>query len=68
MQGELASLSSDRTLVLALRSGHFVQRLDGQPEVVVRAVRDVVRAARTQRPLAPCARVFRGPGVRCLAG
>jgi pimeloyl-ACP methyl ester carboxylesterase len=68
MQGELASLSSDRTLVLALRSGHFVQRLDGQPQVVVRAVRDVVRAARTKRRLAPCSRVFRGPGVRCLAG
>jgi hypothetical protein len=68
MQAELARLSSDRSLVLARRSDHFVQRLDGQPQVVVRAVREVVRAAREKARLEPCARVFRGPGVRCLAG
>jgi pimeloyl-ACP methyl ester carboxylesterase len=65
MQDELAALSSDRVHVVAVRSGHFVQRLDGQPEVVVRAVRAVVRAARSRARLASCPRLFRGPAVRC---
>jgi hypothetical protein len=43
-----------------------VQRLDGQPRVVLRAVRAVVRAARDQTRLERCARVFAGPAVRCL--
>jgi pimeloyl-ACP methyl ester carboxylesterase len=65
MQDELAALSTDHAHVVALRSGHFVQRLDGQPDVVVRAVRAVVQAARDGAPLPPCDRLFSGPGVRC---
>jgi pimeloyl-ACP methyl ester carboxylesterase len=65
MQDELARLSGDHVHVVALRSDHFVQGGDGQPEVVVRAVRTVVRAARARGPLPPCPRVFGGPGVRC---
>ena len=63
MQDELASLSSDQVHVIALHSGHFVQ--DAQPLVIVRAVRTVVHAARTNTPLPPCPRVFPGSGVRC---
>jgi pimeloyl-ACP methyl ester carboxylesterase len=68
MQSELAALSSDHVFVLARRSDHFVQRIDGQPEVVTGAVRAVVRAAREKTRLAPCADLFRGPAVRCLSG
>ena len=42
MQDELAALSSNQLHVVALRSDHFVQRLDGQPDVVIRAVQAVV--------------------------
>lgn len=65
MQNELAALSPDHVHVVALRSGHFVQRLDGQPDVVTRAVRAVVQAARGHRGLPSCRRVFRGSGVGC---
>jgi pimeloyl-ACP methyl ester carboxylesterase len=65
MQDELAALSPDHVHVVALRSDHFVQRLDGQPAVVVRAVRTVVQAARAGEELPPCPRVFEGAGVRC---
>jgi pimeloyl-ACP methyl ester carboxylesterase len=65
MQDELAALSSDHLHVVALRSGHFVQRSDGQPGVVVRAVQAVVRAAREHTRLPPCARLFSGPDVQC---
>jgi pimeloyl-ACP methyl ester carboxylesterase len=67
MQDELASLSTDRVHVVALRSDHFVQRLGGQPDVVIRAVRAVVRAAREHAQLPPCRRLFGGPDVRCRA-
>jgi pimeloyl-ACP methyl ester carboxylesterase len=67
-QAELAGLSSDHALVRAERADHFVQRLDGQPRVVVRAVQAVVRAARTGARLEHCARAFRLPAVRCLSG
>jgi pimeloyl-ACP methyl ester carboxylesterase len=66
MQSELAALSSDHAHVVALRSDHFVQRVGGQPNVVVRAVRAVVEAARSDADLPACSRLFSGPGVRCL--
>lgn len=66
MQTELAALSSDHAHVLALRSDHFVQRSDEQPLVVVRAIRAVVGAVRSDEELAPCERLFTGPDVRCL--
>jgi pimeloyl-ACP methyl ester carboxylesterase len=66
LQYELAALSPDHVHVVALRSGHFVQRLDGQPDVVIRAVRAVVQAKRSHTDLPPCPRLFSGPDVRCL--
>ena len=66
MQNELAALSSDRIHAIALRSGHFVQRSpNGQPDVVVRAVLAVIRAARTGTHLPACPSVFHGAGVKC---
>jgi pimeloyl-ACP methyl ester carboxylesterase len=60
MQDELAALSSDHVHVITLRSGHLVQRaLSGQPSVVIRAVRAVVRAAGTNTRLPPSASVPR---------
>jgi pimeloyl-ACP methyl ester carboxylesterase len=68
MQAELAALSTDHVHGVALRSGHFVQRLDGQPLVVIQAVRAVVDASRDHTRLPPCQRLFTGPNVRCLSG
>jgi pimeloyl-ACP methyl ester carboxylesterase len=74
MQDELAALSSDHVHVVALRSDHWVQRrrfyrgnqqIDGQPDVVIRAVRAVVRTAREQTRLAPCISLFGSSGARC---
>lgn len=65
MQDELAALSRDHVHVVARRSDHFVQGIDGQPRVVIGAVRAVVRAARDRTPLPPCAQLFSGPDVRC---
>jgi pimeloyl-ACP methyl ester carboxylesterase len=66
MHDELASLSSDRVHVAALRSNHFVMQSDQQPWTVARAVTAVVRAHRDNAPLPPCERLFTGPDVRCL--
>jgi pimeloyl-ACP methyl ester carboxylesterase len=66
MHDELAGLSSDSVHVTALRSDHDVASASmGQPAVVVRAVQEVVRAARNGDRLPPCTRTFRGPDVRC---
>lgn len=66
VQDELAGLSSDHLHVIALRSGHVVQRsLDGQPDVVIAAVLAVLNAARTRTPLPPCRTLFHRPGVQC---
>jgi pimeloyl-ACP methyl ester carboxylesterase len=65
MQDELAALSSDHVHVVAQRSDHFVQGVDGQPGVVIGAVQAVVRAARDHAHLPPCTRLFSGPGVAC---
>lgn len=65
-QDELAGLSSDHLHVIALRSGHVVQRsLNGQPGVVIAAVLAVLNAARTRTPLPPCPTVFHRRGVQC---
>jgi pimeloyl-ACP methyl ester carboxylesterase len=74
MQDELTALSSDHVHVVALRSDHWIQirrfyrgneRIDGQPDVVVRAVEAVVRAAREGTHLPPCRRLFGGSAIRC---
>jgi pimeloyl-ACP methyl ester carboxylesterase len=65
MQDELAALSSNHVHVIARRSDHFVQGIDGQPRVVIGAVNAVVHAARNRTSLPPCTRLFSGPDVRC---
>jgi pimeloyl-ACP methyl ester carboxylesterase len=65
MQDELAALSSDHVHVVALRSDHFVQEVGRQPDVVIRAVRAVVRTVRDGTRLPPCRRLFSGRDVRC---
>jgi pimeloyl-ACP methyl ester carboxylesterase len=66
LQDELATMSTDRVHVLAVHSDHFVQGVDGEPDVVVGAVRAVVRSSRDGGRLPPCRRIFTGAGVRCL--
>jgi pimeloyl-ACP methyl ester carboxylesterase len=65
MQDQLATLSSNHVHVVARNSDHFIQRFEGQPAVVLRAVTAVVDAAQTHMPLPPCARLFIGPDVAC---
>lgn len=66
MQDELAAMSHDHLHVVATRSDHFVQSFaGGQPGVVIKAVRAVADAARTQASLPSCPSVFHGAGVRC---
>jgi pimeloyl-ACP methyl ester carboxylesterase len=65
MQDELALLSTDHAHVVALRSDHLVQRRDGQPGVVIRAVDAVAHAARDHRPLPPCRQLFSGSRTQC---
>jgi pimeloyl-ACP methyl ester carboxylesterase len=67
LQNELAALSPDHVHAVALYSDHFVQAIGGQPDVVTRAVRTVVRRARAHTGLPSCRETFRGVrGVRCL--
>jgi pimeloyl-ACP methyl ester carboxylesterase len=67
LQEELAHLSSDSIQVIAATSGHDVISPDGQPALVVEAIRQVVHAARTGSRLAPCAiDVFARLGGRCV--
>jgi hypothetical protein len=65
MQDELAAVSSDHLHVVARRSDHFVQQVDGQPRVVIGAVQAVVRAARDGTRLPACTRLFSARDVRC---
>lgn len=65
MQDELAALSTDHVHVVARRSDHFVQGIEGQPGVVIGAVEAVVRTARDHTRLPPCTRLFSGPEVAC---
>ena len=74
MQDELAALSSDHVHVVALRSDHWIQirrfsrgdtEIDGQPDVVIGAVRAVVQAARDRAHLPRCRDLFPGARVRC---
>jgi pimeloyl-ACP methyl ester carboxylesterase len=68
LQGDYASRSSDSVRVIARYSGHFIQSNLGQPDLVVRAIRELVSAARADRPLRDCHRVFRPPGAACASG
>lgn len=66
-QRDLASLSSDSLHVVALDSGHLIQSNLGQPQLVVRAVRQGVRAVRSDSAMTPCASAFAGFRARCVA-
>jgi pimeloyl-ACP methyl ester carboxylesterase len=62
---QLAALSSDSVHAIAEYSSHFIHQ--DQPDVVVAAIRAVVRAAREDERLPPCRTLFRGvDAVRCL--
>ena len=66
MQDELAGLSDNSVHVVALDSNHDVPSShSGQPPVVIRAVQEVVGAARDHTRLPPCRRLFSGSDVRC---
>jgi len=57
-QKKLAHLSSNSVLVIATKSGHFIQA--DQPEIVIEAIRQVVEAVRNQsHALPPCEETFR---------
>jgi pimeloyl-ACP methyl ester carboxylesterase len=66
LQSELARLSPNAIHVIATNSGHFVMSLDGQPDLVVRAIREVVAAARDDRNLGKCEIVFPSQDRKCL--
>jgi pimeloyl-ACP methyl ester carboxylesterase len=62
---QLAALSSDSVHAVAEYSSHFIHQ--DQPDVVVAAIRAVLRAAREDARLPPCRTLFRGvDAVRCL--
>jgi pimeloyl-ACP methyl ester carboxylesterase len=68
LQDDYARRSTDSVHVVATYSPHFIQSYLGQPELVVRAVRELVSAARAGRPLRECRRLFRPPGAACISG
>lgn len=63
-QRDLAGLSSDSVHVLALDSSHFIQ-LD-QPDLVIEAIREVVKASESDEALPACGSAFSELGGRCL--
>jgi pimeloyl-ACP methyl ester carboxylesterase len=68
LQDDYSRRSTDSIHVIARYSPHFIQSNLGQPDLVVQAIRELVAAARTDRPLRPCRRVFRPPGALCVSG
>jgi pimeloyl-ACP methyl ester carboxylesterase len=68
LQDDLARLSSDSVHVIAVHSRHDVIAPTEQPDLVARAIRAVVSAARAKRPLPRCRELFAGPGARCVSG
>lgn len=67
MQDDLARLSTDKVHVIAVHSPHYVMSNLGQPELVIRAIRAVKKAARSNAPLPPCAALFAAPAGKCVA-
>lgn len=65
-QREAAALSADSVHVLALHSGHVVQR--DQPAVVVEGARELLAAVRGAARLPHCDRAWTAIGARCLIG
>ncbi len=67
LQDDLARLSTNSVHVIALRSPHEIQGPLGQPALVVRAIREVVQAAREHVRLPRCESVFPRLGGRCVS-
>jgi pimeloyl-ACP methyl ester carboxylesterase len=65
MQDDYARRSTDSLHVIARYSPHFIQSNLGQPELVVRAIREVVLAARAGRELKDCRALFHPPAAKC---
>ncbi len=68
LQDDYARRSTDSIHVIAQYSPHFIQSNLGQPELVVDAIRELVAAAREDRRLHPCSRLFKPPGALCVSG
>jgi pimeloyl-ACP methyl ester carboxylesterase len=66
LQTDYARRSRDSVHVVARYSAHFIQSSLGQPELVVKAIREVVLAARDNRHLKKCHMLFQPPGAKCL--
>jgi pimeloyl-ACP methyl ester carboxylesterase len=66
VQNTLARLSSDSVHVIAVGSGHAVH-ID-KPDIVVRAIEEVVTAVQTGKRLPSCASTFASAGGRCISG
>ncbi len=62
-----AGLSDDSVDAIATKSNHYIQALppNGQPAVVIDAVRAVVDAARRHKRLPPCRKIFAAAAVTC---
>jgi pimeloyl-ACP methyl ester carboxylesterase len=68
LQARLAGLSSEHIHVVAPTSGHDVIGASGEPDLVVAAVRAVVRSVRTHTALWPCADLFARFAAQCVSG
>jgi pimeloyl-ACP methyl ester carboxylesterase len=66
MQNDLARLSPNSLHVIAVDSPHFVMSALGQPELVIHAIRAVVRATRSHLHLPRCRSLFAPPAAECL--
>jgi pimeloyl-ACP methyl ester carboxylesterase len=62
---DYARRSTNSLHVVAWYSPHAVQTNLGQPELVVKGIREVARAARQGRHLKDCETLFRPPAARC---
>ena len=65
-QKQLAAFSSNSSLVVATKSGHFIEH--DQPALIVEAVRQVLRAARSHSRLPACEATFPRIGGSCPGG
>jgi pimeloyl-ACP methyl ester carboxylesterase len=67
LQDDYARRSTDSVHVIARYSPHFIQSNLGQPELVLKAIREVVLAARDGRQLHECRALFQPPGAKCVS-
>ena len=65
LHDDYARRSSDSVHVIAWYSPHEVQTNLGQPELVLKGIREVVLAARAGRTLKDCRALFHPPAARC---